>query len=351
MDIRQFEDRKRDHIRHALDPAHQAFGASGLEFVRMVHEALPELDMSQITLESRCLGRAVPTPFYIAAMTAGHGDAPALNRLFASACARKGWGLGVGSQRRDLEGNGQLDAWADLRATFPNLRLYGNVGLSQLLTVPASRISRLVQDMGATAMAVHANALQEGLQPEGTPRFKGGLVALKSLIEELDCPVVLKETGCGFSERTLRRVKDIGLAAVDVSGLGGTHWGRIEGARAQESHPENWQSRAAQVFADWGISTVESVLSAQRVLGQGPVETWASGGVRTGLDAIKLVALGAHQVGFAKSALEAAMAGEANLLAWMEQIEKEARLALFCTGYESPDHLRGEEGAWTKQRT
>lgn len=350
MDLQQFEDRKRDHLRHALNPAYQALGAAGLDSIQLVHEALPELDFDEVTLQSHALGIHVATPFFIAAMTAGHADAPRLNRVFASACSQKGWALGVGSQRRDLEGGGHVDQWSRLRSEFPDLRLYGNLGLSQLISVSWPRLRELAQEMGATAMVIHANALQEGLQVEGTPRFKGGLVALERAVRELGLPVVLKETGCGFSERTLRRVKATGVAAVDVSGLGGTHWGRIEGARAAEVSGEGWQAKAAETFKDWGISTLESVLNARRVFEKGPIEAWASGGVRTGLDAMKLVALGASQVGFAKPALEAALVGEAALLDWMTQIEKEARLALFCTGYESPIHLRGEEGAWTTQR-
>ncbi len=355
MDILQFEERKRDHLRHALDSANQADGAGSLDRIRLVHEALPDLDLEEVSLSSQCLGSSSETPFFIAAMTAGHADAPRLNRQLALACSRRGWAMGVGSQRRELEsfeltlGSDGGDRWSKLRAEAPALRLYANIGLSQLPRARLENLQRLVGEMDATALVVHANALQEGLQREGTPQFGGSIDALARLCEGMKIPVILKETGCGFSEGSVRRVACLGLAAIDVSGLGGTHWGRIEGARAGEVDALGRRlTRAAQVFKDWGISTVQSVLNARKVLGSGPVETWASGGVRSGLDAAKLMALGAFQVGFAKPALEAAQLGDEGLDEWMEQIEFETRLAMFCSGMKSTAQLRGRETVWTK---
>jgi isopentenyl-diphosphate delta-isomerase len=345
MEIRQFEGRKREHLRHALDPAHQADGLGGLGLVRLVHEALPDLDLQDVSLESTCLGERSVTPFYVAGMTAGHADAPALNLLIAKMCESRGWAMGVGSQRRELEASGDSpDRWSALRRQAPRLFLFANIGISQLITLFAGKgagvvaLRKLVDSLEAQALVVHANALQEALQPEGTPQFKGALPALAKVCRELGVPVVLKETGCGFSAATLRRLRETGLAALDVSGLGGTHWGRIEGARAGQG---SILEEASRTFADWGVPTVDAVIDARRELGA-KTEVWASGGVRTGLDAAKLIALGANQVGFAKPALEAAMQGEAALKHWMSVREQELRIALFCTGSESPSALRGK---------
>src|SRR5262245_51658239 len=135
MDIREFEDRKREHIRHALDPVHQASGRSGLDAIRLLHDALPELNLDEVRLDTRCLGQTLPTPFFVAGMTAGHADAPQINRTLALACARRGWAMGVGSQRRDLEslGSGSLSEWKALRAEAPDLMLFANIGISQLI--------------------------------------------------------------------------------------------------------------------------------------------------------------------------------------------------------------------------
>lgn len=347
MDTEQFEGRKRDHIRHAMDPAHQATGLSGLAGIRLRHEALPDLDLEDIRLDSECLGSPARTPFYVAGMTAGHADAPALNRTLAQACAERGWAMGVGSQRRELEASSQgpksaeIDQWKRLRQEVPNLVIFANLGISQLIHSKIEDVRRVVESIGAQALAVHLNPLQEALQPEGTPRFKGAFQAFDRVCRELGLPVILKETGCGFSPSTLARLREIPLAAIDVSGLGGTHWGRIEGARALEGSP---QQLAARTFAGWGESTVDSVVAAREVFGDAR-ELWASGGVRTGLDAAKLIALGAERVGYAQPALEAALAGPDKLRLWMETQEYELKVALFCTGSATPGELRSNKNA------
>lgn len=349
MDTEQFEERKRDHIRHSLNPAHQASGLSGLERVHLIHEALPEIDFSDIRIDAECLGQRIKTPFYVAGMTAGHSDAPQLNRTLALACAERGWAMGVGSQRRELEmgEGGTLDSWRKLRDEVPSLMVFANLGLSQVIGAPVSAIRRVVDSVQATALAIHVNALQEAMQPEGTPNFRGGIEALRRVCEELDLPVILKETGCGFSAGTLSRLSSIRLAAIDVSGLGGTHWGRIEGARASAQGQRGViYAAAAETFASWGESTVDSVLAAKQALPR--TEIWASGGVRSGLDAAKLIALGAHRVGYAKPALEAALKGAEELRCWMELQEYEFKVALFCTGSSTPSELRQRGSIWKK---
>ncbi len=338
MDLRQFEERKLDHIRYSLDEAHQAVGLSELDAVRLVHEALPDLDFDEVSLRTDCLGISLETPFYIAGMTAGHEQAFQMNRTLALACQERGWAMGVGSQRRDLERGGAvgLDSWTELRAQVPNLVLFANLGISQVIHASSQEILRVVDGLKAQALVIHLNGLQEVLQPEGTPHFRGSFRAIERIVSELGIPVVLKETGCGFSEATLRRLSGLQLGAIDLSGLGGTHWGRIEGARAASG---SIQSQAAATFATWGESTVSSVRAAVCALPDS-VEIWASGGVRSGLDAAKLLALGAHRVGFAKPALEAALAGEQALRTWMGAREFELKTALFCTGAATGQELR-----------
>ena len=365
MDIPQFEARKREHIRHSLNSAHQAVGLSGLDQIHLVHEALPDLDFGQIQIATSCLGRVLRTPFFVAGMTAGHDQAFKVNQTLAVLCQERGWSMGVGSQRRDLEtdagsattaskfqSESTIDSWRELREQVPNLVLFANIGISQLITAPLEKVRGLVEALRAQALVVHTNALQEALQYEGTPLFRGAYEALKRVCAELGTPVVLKETGCGFSSTTLRKLKGVGLSAIDVSGLGGTHWGRIEGARAPEA---SVQAAAAQTFAGWGESTAQSVLAAAQELGtegepenepKSEMEIWASGGVRSGLDAAKLIALGAHRVGYAKPALEAALQGPDALRLWMETQEFELKLALFCTGTANCRTLREREGVW-----
>jgi isopentenyl-diphosphate Delta-isomerase len=348
MNIKQFEKRKQDHIALSLSMANQAAGMNGLESIHLSHEAIPDLDFEEIKLETPCFGKLLPTPFYVASMTAGHADALSINRMLAQACQERGWAMGVGSQRRELEagtGARAIDDWKSLRQEVPRLVLFANIGISQLIKAKVADIQRLIESIDAQALCIHLNVLQEAIQPEGTPQFKGAWQALENLCRELDRPVIVKETGCGFHRSTLRRLAQVGPAAVDVSGLGGTHWGRIEGARAGN---HSLHQAAATAFANWGEATVDSVLAAREALSP-QTEIWASGGVRSGLDAAKLIALGAHRVGYAKPALEAALTGPIELRSWMELQEYELRIALFCTGSATPSYLSQKADSWRAQ--
>lgn len=334
----QFENRKADHIRLSLDERNQTAAVSGFDQVELVHEALPELDFDEVSLNTKSLDLDLPTPFLVSSMTAGHVGSLDLNRRLALACAERGWLMGVGSQRRELYDPDASNEWRDLRKENPKVRLLGNLGLSQLIQSKTEDVQRLVDALEATAMIIHTNPLQECLQVEGTPYFKGGLKALEKTAKALEVPLVLKETGCGFSQSTLERLKETGLAAVDVSGAGGTHWGRIEGSRNSQDQIRHQSSRS---FADWGISTLESLKNARRV--QLPFEVWASGGVRTGVQAAIVMALGARCVGFATPILRAALEGEAELRRQMQTIEYELKTALFCTGSRNPEDLQKKD--------
>ncbi|MDF1827056.1 MAG: type 2 isopentenyl-diphosphate Delta-isomerase [Legionellaceae bacterium] len=331
----QFEKRKQDHIELALMQANQACELNGLDAVHLMHEALPDLDFDELNISSTRLGMAVEKPLMVASMTAGHAKAEHVNRHLMEACAETGWAMGVGSQRRELTDPHARLAWKPLRDACPRVELYGNLGIAQLITTPVDAILRLTEALGAHALMIHCNPLQECIQPEGTPQFKGCWDALAALVKNLGLPVVVKETGCGFSTSTLVRLQNIGVAAVDVSGLGGTHWGRIEGHRAQHAP---MRQQAAQTFRNWGIDTAQSIRFGQD--GAPDLELWGSGGVRHGLDAAKLFALGAHTVAFAKPMLEAAMQSTEEVIHVMQTIEYELRVALFCTGSLNLSELR-----------
>ncbi len=323
----QFVQRKQDHIRLAMSEETQAVGQSGLERITLIHEAFPEIDFADINISAHSLGMSLATPFLVSSMTAGHQEAANINRTLALACEQRGWLMGVGSQRRQLFDKATQHEWREVLQLAPKARLLGNIGLSQLINTPIADIQRLVDSIAAVAMIVHTNPLQEALQPEGTPHFKGGYRALEQLCHKLSVPVVVKETGCGFSKQTLLSLNSIGIAAVDISGFGGTHWGRIEGLRC----PENSLAyNAAQTFKNWGISTVQSLLDAVEIYPN--YQLWASGGVRSGLDAAKLLAVGAKLVGFAKPMLQAALHGIEAVVELMELFEFELKVAMFCTG-------------------
>lgn len=251
--------------------------------------------------------------------------------------------MGVGSQRKQLTEESAASEWKEIRKQCSRVRFFGNIGVSQLASIGVDSVRRLADSLDAEAMIVHTNPLQEVLQPEGTPQFRGGLKALEKLCRDLGRPVIVKETGCGFSEPTLRRLMGLGVAAVDVSGIGGTHWGRVEGGRSQ---PGSMLHQAAQTFADWGESTVDSLVAAVEL--KADYSVWASGGVRTGLDAAKLIAMGAEMVGFAKPIIEAALKGEEFLDKQMATFEYELKVAMFCTGSSTVAQLRNKN-VWEVQ--
>lgn len=332
-----FEKRKQDHIKLALMADNQASEMNGLDRIQLQHEALPDIDFADIDISTKRFGKKVSKPFLVSSMTAGHRDAPLINRNLVSACATTGWIMGVGSQRRELTDPKAAFEWQPLRQDFPGVGLLGNIGIAQLIATPMTKIQRLTEALNAQALIIHCNPLQEVIQPEGTPQFKGGLKALEKLVQALDLPVVVKETGCGFSATTLKRLKETGIAAVDVSGLGGTHWGRIEGQRAT-TQPQRQQT--AHTFQNWGIDTVASINNALAI--KPDYEIWGSGGVRHGLDAARLFALGVTTVGFAKPMLEAALLSAEQVINVMDTIEYELRVALFCTGSAKLGDIKGK---------
>ena len=338
-----FELRKADHVRLALDSDNQASNLSGLARVRLLHEAMPEINWTDISIESTLFGERIASPIFVSSMTAGHSEGEKLNFRIAEAAEKRGWVMGVGSQRKQLFDPEAVEEWARFRQRFPEVRILGNIGLSQLIEMSDGDVKDLVESVRASAIVVHTNPLQEALQPEGTPRFRGGFKRLENLTKSTQIPVILKEVGCGFSKRTLLKLKGINLRAVDVSGLGGTHWGRIEGRRA----PNGILSGAAESFKDWGVSTVESLRSAVEI--KPDYEIWASGGVRSGLDAAKLFALGAKFVGVAQPIMAAASQSVKAVEELMARYEYELKLAMFCTGsravQELRNHLEVRDGA------
>lgn len=339
--ITNFEQRKRDHIELALDGSNQTEHLAQFDSIHLQHEALPEIDFDEVSISTKTLGNhVVPSPFFISSMTAGHKDSLNLNHQLAECADHKGWLMGVGSQRRELFDTDAGKEWKTIRKVFPNVKLLANIGLSQLIKTPVVAIERICENMHATALIIHSNPLQEVIQPEGTPFFRGGLAAIENICSVLSLPVILKETGSGFSLKTLHKLANTGLKAVDISGTGGTHWGRIEGGRC---HQDSIQKQTAQTFKDWGNPTISTLYQAHSHTF--PFELWGSGGIRNGLQAAKAIALGANMVGLAKPILESALKGTPTLIRYMDTLEYELKVALFCTGNTTIEAFR-ESQPW-----
>lgn len=356
----QFESRKKDHLQWSLSSQAQSESFREFEQIQLIPEALPDLNLQDVSTRTTFVGHEFSMPLFISSMTAGHKDSTAINAQLARLSQRKQIIMGVGSQRRELQDPNARQEWKEIRKQAPSAFLIGNLGLSQVIQTPISEIQKLIENLQAQALFVHLNSLQECLQKEGTPSFRGGWKALENVCKHLGVPVIIKEVGCGISLETARRLMETGVIAVDVSGAGGTHWGRIETLRYSENEVGK---EIGESFADWGLSTVESLLNAKEAGEDFPV--WASGGVRNGVEAMKLLSLGADFVGMARPWLLALHQVDAQLRFQLlneekceesldrlaTRLQRELQIALFCTGCANLSDLKKKKVWQWKNRS
>lgn len=322
----QTTSRKLDHLRICSEEEIEA-GYSGFSDVRIVHSALPECNMDLIDCSCRFLGHSLSSPLFIAAMTGGHPDTTEVNRRLARAAERFGCAIGVGSQRAALERPDLIESFAVVREEAPTAFIAANIGAVQLRKHGVSWAEKAVSMIGADAIAIHLNFLQEAIQPEGDRDATGCLGAIEELCSEVSFPVIIKETGSGISREAARLLWNAGVQAIDIGGHGGTSWARIEGIRAKE-HDGTVQKRLGEDFIDWGIPTVVSLVEVRET--GGPVI--ATGGVRSGVDIAKALALGADMAGMALPLLAPAMESDDALASTIDHIERQLKAAMFLSG-------------------
>ncbi|HXM53815.1 MAG TPA: type 2 isopentenyl-diphosphate Delta-isomerase [Candidatus Dormibacteraeota bacterium] len=328
--------RKAEHIRINLQADVEAKGIdSGFDGYRFLHQALPELDLDAVDTSAGVLGRRLAAPLLISSMTGGTPEARQLNRTLAEVAQARGLAMGLGSGRVLLEHPEVLGTF-DVRPFAPDVLLLANLGAVQLNRgVTADDCRRLVARLGADALALHLNPLQEALQPEGEAGFGGLLGRIADLCARLEVPVVVKEVGWGIAPDTVRRLLDAGVAAIDVAGAGGTSWSEVERHRIEDPV----RSRVAAAFAGWGISTADALRLARLAAPGAPL--FASGGIRTGLDVAKAVALGADLVGLAGPFLRAAAEGARAADDLAAELIEVLRVAMFCVGAATVPDLQG----------
>lgn len=323
-------DRKLEHIELSLDRRIQ-LGARFFDRFAFEHDALPDVDLEAIDLSVDFLGKRLRAPLLVSCMTGGTGDAVKINRHLAEAAERAGIALGVGSQRKMIERPDTASTFV-VRDAAPSVPVLGNLGAVQLnYGFGLEECEKAVEIVEADGLALHLNPLQEALQPEGQTNFRGLLPKVGELAENLSVPLVVKEIGCGLGAKTGRALYDVGVRHFDSAGLGGTSWARIEAARAEDVP-------LGELFADWGVPTPESI-RALAALGDDAVVI-GSGGVRSGLDAAKCIALGADVVGLAQPFLAAAVESADAVYAKIERTVRELRIAMFCAGAADLDALR-----------
>lgn len=339
----EVKQRKIEHVETTLRNDVSAPQAASWADVRLVHQALPEVDLDDIDLSVTFLGKRLRHPVVISSMTGGHPDVEQINARLAAVAEEYGLAMGVGSQRAALVNPDLAGTYAVTRERAPHAFLFANIGAPQLVqqrrhpAFTADDARRAVAMIRADALAVHLNFLQEAAQPEGDRRARGCLDALARVAAEIGVPIMAKETGAGVSYETARALRRSGVAAIDVGGAGGSSMAALEMYRAR-ARGDGQAAGVGELFRDWGIPTPIAVVESHATAPDLPIV--ATGGVRSGLDAAKAFALGATLVGMGYPFLMAATQGDDAIRAFLDQFLAELRVAMQLSGAATLDQMR-----------
>jgi len=353
--LRKTEERKKSHLDISLKENVEADTSSGFEDVTLVHQALPESTRSEIETSTEFFGHQLKAPVIIESMTGGTAEALKINRLLAECAEKRGYAIGVGSQRAAIENPRLRKTYSVVRDYAPNALVFANIGCPQLASgYGIEEAKAAVEMIKADALMVHSNPLQESIQLEGEPNFKGVLEKMQEIASALnDIPLVLKETGAGISGETAAQIQRAGAKGIDVAGAGGTSWAAVEYFRAVQAG-NRLQQTLGKTFREWGIPTCVSVVEASRSTN---LTVIASGGLRNGLHIAKSIALGASAGGVALPLLVATMRGKKSLEEVAVSLVEELKTAMFLVGARSLKDLRsvpvvlaGRTAHWLNER-
>lgn len=325
--------RKLEHIRICLEKEVEGRSRPFDDLV-FVHRALPGIDAGEVDTSCRFLGKDLTFPFMIAGMTGGHPETKEINVNLALAAQEVGVAMGVGSQRAALERPEVEETFSAVRDAAPKIPIVGNIGAVQLKREGAELIDRLAEMIDADAIAVHLNFLQESVQPEGETEARGAIEAIRSAADGR-VPIIAKETGAGISKEDARALMGAGVKIIDVGGFGGTSWSGVEAYRAEERGDSD-SSRMGRLFWDWGVSTPVSVAECASL----GAEVISSGGVRSGIDVAKSIALGASLAGAALPFLAPATEGATEVAEALRVYERAFRTAMFLSASKDISDLR-----------
>ncbi len=328
QDSALIEERKLDHIRIVLREDVLAKGiGTGFAAYHLPHCSLPDLDLAEVDTTTTFLGKRIGAPILISSMTGGAQATEQINLALAEAAEHFQLPMGLGSQRSAVVDE-RLAYTYQVRRVAPRIPLLANIGAVQLnYEFGIEQCQRAVDMIEADALILHLNPLQEAIQPEGDVNFRGLLQQIEQICRLLPVPVIAKEVGNGISGADARRLYDAGVHIIDVAGAGGTSWSEVERFRQTSEH----RVRVASAFAGWGIPTTEAIRQVRAALPEATII--GSGGLRSGVDVAKALALGAHLGGIATPALRAAVSdhGSEAVIEVLHAFIEELRIALFCT--------------------
>ena len=329
-EVEVIKKRKKEGIDIPLQQNVQAKTTSTyLEYVRLVHDALPEMDYDDIDTSMTFLRKRFSAPIIIDSMTGGTDEATIINGRLGELAEKYGFGMGLGSQRAGLKSEELAATYSIARKNAPNAFLIANIGGAQLskgFTVDEAK--RIVKMIGANALVVHLNPLQELVQPEGEPRYKGVLAQITELAKTIDVPLIVKEVGAGISKEVAIKLEMANVSAINIAGAGGTSWAGVEKLRA-ESLKDDLKKHLGEMFWDWGIPTASSLLEVRHAV---KLPLIASGGLRNGLEIAKCVALGASMAAMAYPFLQTAAQSRESLFAFADTILAELKSTMFLVG-------------------
>ncbi|MDH5806517.1 MAG: type 2 isopentenyl-diphosphate Delta-isomerase [Candidatus Methanomethylicaceae archaeon] len=348
-------DRKLSHILICKDYDVSYRKSTHFDDIELIHCALPEVDLEEIDLSINLFGKKLSAPILISAMTGGHNEAKKLNENLAKAASQINIGMYVGSQRAAIENPQLEDTFRIVREVSNDILVIANIGGAQLLSDNYKYyVEKAISMINADALSIHLNPLQELVQPGGDIKFKGILEKISNIVNWINVPIIIKETGCGISKEVAEKLINVGVSAIDVAGSGGTSWAAVEFYNAKQKG-EILKVKIAETLWDWGIPTAMSLCE---VISLGSkIKVIASGGIRNGLHIAKSIALGADLVGIARPLLPLAFSSYKEVIEYLENRINELRTILVLLGCRNikelksvPIVIKGELLNWIIQR-
>jgi len=326
-------DRKKDHVKLTIDDRSAYSYDAGFSAYRFRHNALPELDIDEIDTTATLLNRAFSIPLFISSMTGGYSGAARVNEIIARVCEQENIPFGVGSQRAILDDSSAATTFSIARKTAPGAFIAGNIGGAQLIGgLSHEKLSLLIDSISANAIIVHLNPLQELMQPEGDRNFRGIFDGIAKLVEDSPVPVLVKETGAGINAEIAQKLLSVGVQVIDIAGAGGTSWARVENLRSDDS-------RKYAAFDNWGLPTVDCLVELH-ALGIAKNKIIASGGIRSPLDVVKALCLGAGFAAIAQPVIQTVIKdGEQGLVELVRTWKNSIRYAVLLLGAARLDSL------------
>ena len=333
--------RKDEHILLVSTENIECNETTWLEHVKFVHNTLPELNLDDVNLSCEFLGKSLSAPIIIGAMTGGTELTKKINISLAKAAQKYQIPMMVGSQRVILKHPETKDSFSVVRKNAPDIPIIANIGLAQVATSENfDYVQEIINNIDADALAIHLNVIQEVIQPEGDNEFSGAIDKIKKLKDQINIPLLIKETGCGISKEIAEKLFKIGIEIIDISGVGGTSWVAVEYYRAKK-HGIKSKMELGKLFWDWGIHTAASIIEVNSIIKRpSNVKIIGSGGIRNGIEIAKALRVGADYAAMAKPFLIASLEGQESVEKFIEKILRELRITMLLTGSKNLTELK-----------